>query len=46
MSGSGKLRTATFFVKDLGSGEGYDIIVEGDPEAVVSFVRVVKVPAK
>ena len=32
------------FIDDLGSGPGHDLVIEGTPEAVVSFVRVIKVP--
>jgi hypothetical protein len=41
--GSGNVKTATFFFDNLGSGPGHDFVIEGTPEAVVSFVRVVKV---
>jgi len=43
LRGTGKVRTATFFIDDLGPGEGYDLVVDGTPEAVVAFVRVIKV---
>jgi hypothetical protein len=40
--GSGNVKTATFFIDTLGSGPGHDLIIEGTPEAVVAFVRVIK----
>jgi len=42
LSGSGEVRTATFFVDDLGSDRQRDFVIEGVPDAVVAFVRVVK----
>jgi len=43
LRGTGEVRTATFFIDDLGSGSGHDLVIEGTPAAVVSFVRVIKV---
>jgi len=43
LAGSGRVRTATFFVNGLGSVGEHDFVVEGAPEAVVAFVRVVRV---
>ena len=42
--GSGQMRTATFFIAKLDGDAEHDLIIEGTPEAVVSFVRVIKVP--
>ena len=43
MSGSGKMRTATFFVHHIERGAVHDLVIEGTPDAVVAFVRVVDV---
>lgn len=42
---TGKLHTATFFLKDAyfnAKGMEPDLVIEGEPEAVISFVRIIK----
>ena len=45
LDATGQLKTATFFLDNAlfsAGGMNYDLIVEGEPEAVVSMVRVVR----
>lgn len=46
LTGDGNVRTATFFIRDFNNSKphatGYDLVIEGRPEAVVAFVRVVR----
>ncbi len=42
LRGSGKVQTATFFVDSRSFDGDHDLVVEGEPEAVVAFVRVIE----
>ena len=45
LANTGNLKTATFFLSDAvfnAKGYDYDLTIEGDKEAVISFVRVIK----